>query len=98
MLKQDLRNYKFPIALDSQLCSKLDTVTDIEIYDSAQEDDIPEDQTIMNKWDRFEILDLIKDLHTPLDILLEKISDWKIDDGKAHLKFADDVLGMNIKN
>jgi hypothetical protein len=52
----------------------------------------------MNKWDRFEILDLIKDLHTPLDILLEKISDWKTDDGKAHLKFADDVLGMNIKN
>lgn len=149
MLKQDLRNYKFPIALDSQLCSKLDKVTDIEIYDSAQEDNIPENQTIMNKWDnigcndhkctsvpifddprlkdikdglrgqkeasergnehetgsnstdpevRFEILDLIKDLHTPLDILLEKISDWKTDDGKAHLKFADDVLGMNIKN
>jgi len=47
---------------------------------------------------RFEILDLIGDLHRPLDILLEKMYDWKTKDGKAHLKLADDVLNRNIRN
>jgi formyltetrahydrofolate hydrolase len=47
---------------------------------------------------RFEILDLIGDLHRPLDILLEKMYDWKTNKSRYKKKDIFEIEGKTLPN